>query len=194
MHLHASLINKAGKSLFAGDPMSPLFRHAIGGLQASMCDFMAVWAQSANAYRRHVPKAYVPVAAHWGFNNRNVALRIPRTSGAGMRIEHRVASADANPFLVLAAILAGIRHGITNKVEPGPMAEGNGNGCEAPQLPTVWFNALERFRHSNVVRDTFGAPFQDVYFKLKQTERNNFERIVTSIMSGTLTLHKARVS
>jgi glutamine synthetase len=181
MHLHASLIDKAGKNLFAGDPMSPLFRNAIGGLQASMCDFMAVWAQSANAYRRHVPKAYVPMAAHWGFNNRNVALRIPRTSGAGTRVEHRVASADANPFLVLAAILAGIRHGIANKVEPGPMAEGNGNGCEAPQLPTVWFNALERFRHSNVVRDTFGAPFQDVYFKLKQTERNNFERIVTSL-------------
>ena len=102
-------------------------------------------------------------------------------SGAGTRVEHRVASADANPFLVLAAILAGIRHGITNKIEPGPMAEGNGNGCEAPQLPTVWFNALERFRHSNVVRETFGAPFQDVYFKLKQTERNNFERIVTSL-------------
>ena len=82
---------------------------------------------------------------------------------------------------VLAAILAGIRHGITNKIEPGPMAEGNGNGCEAPQLPTVWYNALERFRHSNVVREAFGAPFQDVYFKLKQAERNNFERIVTSL-------------
>ena len=181
MHLHASLIDKAGKNLFAGDPISPLFRHAIGGLQASMCDFMAVWAQSANAYRRYVPKAYVPLAAHWGFNNRNVALRIPRTSGAGTRVEHRVASADANPYLVLAAILAGIRHGITNKIEPGPMAEGNGNGCEAPQLPTVWYNALERFRHSNVVREAFGAPFQDVYFKLKQAERNNFERIVTSL-------------
>ena len=82
-------------------------------------DFMAVWAQSANAYRRYVPKAYVSLAAHWGFNNRTVALRIPRGHGSATRIEHRVAGADANPYLVLAAILAGTRHGITNKIEPG---------------------------------------------------------------------------
>jgi glutamine synthetase len=181
MHLHVSLIDKAGKNLFAGEPMSPVFRQAIAGLQASMCDFMAVWAQSANAYRRYAPNFYVSLAAHWGFNNRNVALRIPRTSGEATRVEHRVAGADANPFLVLAAIFAGMRHGIANKLEPGPMAEGNADGCEAPQLPTVWFNALERFRHSDIVREAFGATFQDVYFKLKATERNNFERIVTSL-------------
>ena len=117
MHLHASLIDKDGNNLFAGDPLSPLFRNAIGGLQTTMSDFMAVWAQSANAYRRYVPKNYVSMAAHWGFNNRNVALRIPYASGPGTRVEHRVAGADANPFLALAAILAGIRHGIANKLD-----------------------------------------------------------------------------
>ena len=174
-------MQRAGNNLFAGNPISPLFRHALGGLQATMADFMAVWAQSANAYRRYVPKSYVSMAAHWGFNNRNVALRIPRASGPGTRVEHRVAGADANPYLVLAAILAGIRHGIAQKLEPGPMAEGSTDGCEAPQLPTAWVNALERFRHSDVVRDAFGASFQDVYYKLKQTERISFERIVTSL-------------
>jgi glutamine synthetase len=181
MHVHASLIDKAGNNLFAGDPISPLFRHALGGLQATMSDFMAVWAQSANAYRRYVPKSYVSMAAHWGFNNRNVALRIPRASGPGTRVEHRVAGADANPYLVLAAILAGIRHGIAKKLEPGPIAEGAAEGPDAPQLPTAWVNALDRFHGSDVVRDAFGAAFQDVYFKLKQTERINFERIVTSL-------------
>lgn len=181
MHLHASLIDEDGRNLFAGDPMSPLFRNAIGGLQATMCDFMAVWAQSANAYRRYVPKNYVSLAAHWGLNNRNVALRIPRATGPGTRVEHRVAGADANPYLVLAAILAGMRHGIANKIEPGPMASGDGNGTEAPQLPTIWYNALERFRASDVVRDAFGNEFQDVYYRLKQTERMEFERVVTSL-------------
>jgi glutamine synthetase len=181
MHLHASLIDKRGHNLFAGDPMSPLFRNAIGGLQATMCDFMAVWAQSANAYRRYVPKNYVSMAAHWGFNNRNVALRIPRASGTGTRVEHRVAGADANPFLVLAAILAGMRHGIADKIEPGPMAEGDANDSGAPQLPTIWYNALERFRTSEVVRDAFGSAFQNVYYQLKQTERMNFERVVTAL-------------
>jgi glutamine synthetase len=181
MHLHASLVDKDGRNVFAGDPMSSLFRNAIGGLQATMCDFMAIWAQSANAYRRYVPKNYVSLAAHWGFNNRNVALRIPRASGAGTRVEHRVAGADANPYLVLAGILAGMRHGITSKIEPGPMADGDANATEAPQLPTIWYNALERFRASDVVRDAFGAGFQDVYYRLKQTERAEFERVVTSL-------------
>jgi glutamine synthetase len=181
MHLHASLIGKDGNNLFAGDPLSPLFRNALGGLQSTMPDFMAIWAQSANAYRRYVPKNYVSMAAHWGFNNRNVALRIPYAAGPGTRVEHRVAGADANPFLALAAILAGIRHGIANKLEPGPMVEGDADGCDAPQLPTIWFNALERFRQSDVVCDAFGAPFQDVYYRLKQTERMNFERVVTSL-------------
>jgi len=181
MHLHASLIDTNGNNLFAGDPLSPLFRNAIGGLQATMCDFMAVWAQSANAYRRYVPKNYVSLAAHWGLNNRNVALRIPRAAGPGTRVEHRVAGADANPYLVLAAILSGMRYGIANKIEPGPMASGDPEGSDAPQLPTIWYNALERFRASDVVRDAFGAPFQDVYYRLKQTERMEFERIVTSL-------------
>ena len=112
MHIHVSLVDSQGKNLFAGDPMAPMFRQAIGGLCQSMPDFMAIWAQSANAYRRYVPESYVPMAAHWGFNNRTVALRVPHGSGAATRIEHRVSGADANPFLVVAAILAGIRHGI----------------------------------------------------------------------------------
>lgn len=181
MHIHTSLVDKNGENLFAGDPMSPTFRHAIGGLCASMPDFMAVWAQSANAYRRYVPECYVPMAAHWGFNNRTVALRVPHGSGAATRIEHRVSGADANPFLVIAAILAGIRHGISHAIEPGQHAEGNAETLNGAALPIAWVNALERFRTSDVVREAFGAPFQDVYFKLKQTERIGFERIVTSL-------------
>ncbi len=181
MHIHTSLVDKAGNNLFAGDPMVPLFRHAIGGLQSTMADFMAVWAQSANAYRRYVPKSYVSMTAHWGVNNRNVALRIPRASAAGTRVEHRVSGADANPFLVMAAILAGVRHGIAHKIEPGPIAVGDGGNCEAPALPTAWVNALDHFEKSKVVRNAFGPGFQDVYLRLKQTERVNFERIVTAV-------------
>jgi glutamine synthetase len=181
MHVHVSLVDAAGKNLFAGDPLSPLFRNAIGGLQATMGDFMAVWAQSGNAYRRYVPKSYVSMTAHWGINNRNVALRIPRAAAPGTRVEHRVSGADANPNLVLAGILAGIRHGIVNKIDPGPIAEGDTSNCEAPALPTAWGNALDHFQKSAVVRDAFGPGFQDVYYRLKQTERVNFERIVTSL-------------
>ena len=181
MHVHLSLLDKAGQNLFAGDPISPLFRHALGGMRDSMADFMAVWAQSANAYRRYVPKAYVSLAAHWGFNNRTVALRIPRGHGSATRIEHRVAGADANPYLVVASILAGVSHGIANRLDPGPAVEGNSETMEAPPLPTAWVNSLDRFQRSEIVRGAFGAPFQEVFYRLKYAERSNFERIVTPL-------------
>jgi glutamine synthetase len=181
MHVHLSLFDKSGQNLFAGDPISPLFRHALGGMRETMADFMAIWAQSANAYRRYVPKAYVSLAAHWGFNNRTVALRVPAGNGAGTRIEHRIAGADANPYLVIASILAGMRHGILNKSDPGPAAEGDAETIAAPALPTAWVNSLDLFQRSSVVRESFGASFQDVFYRLKHTERGNFERIVTPL-------------
>jgi glutamine synthetase len=181
MHIHLSLLDQSGQNLLAGDPISPLFRHALGGMRETMADFMAVWAQSANAYRRYVPKSYVSMAAHWGFNNRTVALRIPRGNSAATRIEHRIAGADANPYLVIASILAGMSYGMTNKIDPGPHVEGNSEGIEAPPLPTAWVNALDLFQRSEVVRDAFGTFFQGVFSRLKQAERSNFERIVTPL-------------
>jgi glutamine synthetase len=181
MHVHLSLLDRSGHNLFAGEPISPLFRHALGGMRDSMADFMAVWAQSANAYRRYVPKSYVSLAAHWGFNNRTVALRIPRGNGSATRIEHRVAGADANPYLVIASILAGTSHGIANRLDPGPAVEGNSETVEAPALPTAWVNSLDRFQRSEIVRGAFGAPFQEVFSRLKHAERCNFERIVTPL-------------
>jgi glutamine synthetase len=181
MHVHLSLQDNIGQNLFAGDPISPLFLHALGGMRATMADFMAIWAQSANAYRRYVPKSYVSMAAHWGFNNRTVALRIPHGTGATTRVEHRVAGADANPYLVIASILVGIRHGIVNAIDPGPAVEGNSEGIEAPQLPTAWVNSLDLFQRSKIVREAFGSPFQEVFSRLKQAERSNFERVVTPL-------------
>ncbi len=182
MHIHLSLLDGAGVNAFAGTPISPLFRHAIGGLRETMADFMAIWAQGANSYRRYVAKSYVSSAPHWGFNNRTVALRIPAGKGPATRIEHRVAGADANPYLVIAAILAGIAHGIATGADPGPHAEGDAEEIDAPEtLPTAWVNALEVFKASAVVRDAFGPGFHDVYARLKETERANFERIVTPL-------------
>lgn len=183
MHIHTSLIDDKGNNLFAsaGGEMAPLFKHAIGGLRATMGDFMPFWAQSANAYRRYVPESYVPLTAHWGSNNRTVALRIPHGSGPATRIEHRVAGADANPYLVVAGILAGIHHGIAGKIDPGPEAKGNAEELEGPALPIAWVNALATFKASPVARDYLGADVQDVYYRLKTTERVAFERIVTSL-------------
>lgn len=181
MHLHMSLVDGRGDNIFAGEPMTAQFSHVLGGLRATMGDFMAVWAQSGNAYRRYVPRSYVSMAAHWGFNNRTVALRVPFGNGPATRVEHRVSGADANPYLVTAAILAGARHGLAHKIDPGPAVEGNSEDVEAPALPTAWVNAIGTFQSSAIVKDAFGASFQDVYSRLKTTERTSFERLVTSV-------------
>ena len=181
MHVHVSLLDEAGRNVFAGDPISPLFRHALGGLRETMGDFMAVWAQSANAYRRYQPKSYVPMAAHWAFNNRTASLRVLSSSPNATRVEHRIAGSDANPYLVLAAVLGGIRHGIVNEIDPGPAAEGNADTSSALKVPTAWNNALALFEASPVVRDAFGATFQKTYAQMKQAERLEFERVVTAL-------------
>ncbi|MEG6508370.1 glutamine synthetase family protein [Methyloligella sp. 2.7D] len=181
MHVHMSLVDVAGNNLFAGDSVSPLCRNAIGGLRETMGEFMALWAQSANAYRRYQPKAYVPLAANWAYNNRNVSLRVLTEPAAATRIEHRIAGSDANPYLVLAAMLAGIRHGIAENVDPGEACEGSAENGPALALPLTWESAIARFGASPIVREAFGEPFQTVFTRLKQAERDHFARIVTAL-------------
>ena len=189
LHIHVSLVDASGNNIFVGDPnaqepaepLAPAFRHAIGGLLKTMPDFMPLWAQSANSYRRYVPRSYVSMAPHWGFNNRTVALRVPGGNVKATRVEHRISGADANPYLVVAAILAGIQHGLTNKLDCGPGVKGNSEELNIPPLPTAWVNALDIFGKSQIVREAFGAGFQNVYTQLKQVERSNFERVVTPL-------------
>ncbi len=75
-------------------------RHAIGGLATTMGESLALMAPNSNSYRRFQPDSFVPLAPTWGLNNRTVALRIPAGDPAATRVEHRVAGADANPYLV----------------------------------------------------------------------------------------------
>jgi glutamine synthetase len=132
-------------------PISDTLRHAVGGLLQTMREGMAIFAPNANSYRRLRPGSYAPVRGLWGGDNRTVPLRIPGGSEKAIRIEHRVAGADANPYLVMATVLAGIHHGITNKLKPqtrggrwlcnrrrdriaDPLAGGTG-GVRREQLP-----------------------------------------------------------
>lgn len=180
MHVHTSLLDADSRNVFAGKPISDICRFAIGGLQSTMGDCMAIWSQSGNAYKRYVSKSYVSTAAHWGFNNRMVALRIPESDPAATRIEHRVSGADANPYLVIACILAGIESGIRNRTQPGQMVDGNAGGVSSPALPIRWGEALQLFRESDFIRNAFGSEFQHGYFHLKESDRASFERIVTA--------------
>ena len=176
MHLHVSLADESGKNAFASDDPQPndLLRHAIGGMKETMADGMAIFAPNANSYRRFRKASYAPVTPNWGINNRTVSLRIPASSGAARHVEHRSSGADANPYLALAAVLAGMHHGITNKIDPGPETRGNGYEQPGAPMPTNWWAALEAFRKSEVMTAYFGERFVDIFATVKEMEADRF--------------------
>ena len=183
MHVHCSLVDEAGRNVFdnGGDEGSDLLRHAIAGLQATLAEAMAIFAPNINSYRRFGPNLFVPVNKAWGYNNRSVAFRVPSGPPDSRRIEHRVAGADANPYLALAAILAGMHHGIVNKLEPTPPAEGN--ACEEmdSDLPFYLPSAVKRLRNSEILKEYFGAHYVDVYAETKMLEYDKFNQVISSL-------------
>ncbi len=189
MHVHISIYDRDDKNIFADyesdavPPVNHTMRHAIGGLAETMGDYMAVYAPNANSYRRLVPGAYAPVSTAWGYNHRDVSLRIPTSGIKDLRIEHRVAGADANPYLVMAGILSGIDYGIQNQRPPhGDMIIGGTDisGMEV-DLPLNWEKALDAFDASDVVKEYLGEGYCDLYSQIRWDECNTFRSIVSNV-------------
>ena len=176
MHIHVSLGDEQGNNLFAAeDPMqNELLLHAIGGLKAAMAESMLIFAPNANSYRRFRRNSYAPVSASWGINNRTVSLRIPAGAANACHIEHRPSGADANPYLVMAAIMAGMHYGITEKADPGNPVVGNGYEKRAKYIPGNWFDAIDAFWRASILKEYFGKPFVDTYCTIKEVEADRF--------------------
>lgn len=185
MHLHVSVNDKAGKNVFASDKPEgePVLAHAVGGMKALLADSMAIYAPNANSYRRFKANSYAPVAPTWGVNNRTVSFRVPAGAPNTRHIEHRVAGADAHPTLALAALLAAVHHGISNKIDPGPAIVGDGYAQSegGERIPTNWFAAVDRFADSAVLKDYLGDRFVRMYAIVKRTEQERFQSVITDV-------------
>ena len=183
MHLHCSLLDSNGDNAFddGTGQGNELLRQAIAGSLATMEESMLLFAPNLNSYRRFQRGTHAPLAPSWGYENRTVAVRVPADAPHATRIEHRVAGADANPYLVIAAMLAGMLHGIENKLEAPEPLEGNAYEQLPPSLPRYWPDALARFEKSAFVRDNFGEEFRKVYAILKRQEIDEFDRHVTPL-------------
>jgi len=132
------------------------------------------------SYRRFQPGMYVPTQASWGHNNRTVALRIPCGERQNHRVEYRVAGADANPYLVMAAIFAGILHGLDNPQLPlQEEVEGNGLEQEGLPFPIRQSDALWEFMQNDHLRERLGERFCHVFHACKHDELLQFERLIT---------------
>ncbi len=183
MHMHVSLLDKAGANVFDGGEAiaSDTLRHAIGGVLDVLPESMAFLAPNPNSYRRYLPDIFVPTQRSWGFENRSVALRIPAGGGDARRIEHRMSGADANPYLALASLLAGIHKGITGKTDPGEAWDGNAAEKFDEALPFRPRNAIEKLTETCGLADYFGADYLRAYAACKEKELDRFESQISPL-------------
>jgi glutamine synthetase len=182
-HLHVSLLDEHGRNVFASeDPAGNATLHyAIGGLATTMAESMLIFAPTANSYRRYRPEAYVPLNPTWAVNNRGVALRVPVSTRENRRVEHRVAGADANPYLLTAAVLAGIHHGLASRLDPGAPFRGNAYRDPTTRLPTNWPEAALAFERGSVLPDYFGRKFHHLFLTTRRSELRAFELHVSPL-------------
>lgn len=180
-HIHLSMCNTEGVNLFAaadGGP-SDMLRHAVAGMQATMDEAMAIFAPSVNSFRRFQPNIYVPVTKAWGHDNRSVAFRVPGGDAESRRIEHRVAGADANPYLTAAAVLAGALHGMEQKLDPGEPVPGNAGEEVDPELPLTWAHALERLDEATILPEYLGRHYLQMYSATKAAEMEVYRNYIS---------------
>jgi len=188
LHVHMSLVDRNGKNYFsqgkekmASPPFSARFRYAIGGLAKTMAEATAIFAPNANSYRRLRPENFAPVEPNWGVNHRNVAIRIPLSDAKNLRFEHRTSGADANPYLVTAAILAGVHYGIKNRCDPGRMVEEGQVITVKRKFPHRWDAAIDKFARSKIFPQYFGEEYCRLYVAHRRDESRRFHNVVSNV-------------
>jgi glutamine synthetase len=188
LHIHMSLVDRHGRNYFshgrenlALPPFSARLRHAVGGLLKTMPEATAIFAPNANSYRRLLPENFAPVDLNWGYNHRDVAIRIPQSDAKNLRFEHRVAGADANPYLVTAAVAAGVHYGLKNKCDPGPMVRERERLRLKTRIPDRWEAALDKFSRSKILPGYLGREYCRCYEVNRRAESIQFHNTISPL-------------
>ncbi len=185
-HLHLSLRDDDGNAAFYDDTkpqnMSDQMRHFIGGQQKLMPEFLSMIACTVNSYTRLIPGFWAPTDASWGVENRTCALRAIPGSPNSQRVEYRIAAADINPYIALAAALGSGLWGIENKIEPDEGIIGNAYDhkfSDERQLPRTLFEAAGRLKASTAAVELFGREFVEHYAATREWEEREFRKAIT---------------
>ncbi len=186
MHLHVSVQDGQGRNIFSekpGENYALTLLQALGGLTSTMAETMLVYAPHANSWRRFVSNSYAPIAPTWGVNNRSVAIRVPAGDARNRRIEHRPSGVDANPYLVAATVLAGIRKGLAEGLDPGPETTGNGYADDPADatMPADWRSAIEAARTSEFLKQALGDNLHRTFTEIKYAEYLRVARTVSEL-------------
>ncbi|TKT74149.1 glutamine synthetase family protein [Aquamicrobium sp. LC103] len=181
MHIHQSIVDKkTGKSIFSGPggEETEAFFHFIGGMQRHIPNALVMLAPYVNSYRRLTQAASAPVNTKWGYDNRTTAFRVPRSDPASRRVENRIPSSDANPYLALAASLACGLVGMLEKI-PSEAPVGTSVNEDEIELPRGLLEAVELFEADDKLRDILGDSFVSTYAAIKKAEFETFMEVIS---------------
>jgi len=181
LHVHFSMLNEKGDNVFndGSEEGSKTLQHAVAGLLSAMQESTLIFAPHLNSYRRLQPQTHAPSVVCWGYENRHAAIRIPGGPAVARRIEHRVAGADANPYLVLAAILGAALEGIKAEKMPAEPIAGDNYPTDLPPLPTDWRSAISAFENGEMLPAFFSPLLRKLYASCKNQEYAGFAEQVT---------------
>lgn len=185
-HIHLSVKNLKGKAIFydknqAGN-MSTTMQHFVAGQQRLMPELLAMIAPTINSYRRLIPGFWAPTEASVGIDNRTCAIRIIPGNEKSQRLEYRIAAADANPYVILAAIIASGLWGMEHKAEIDFLVKGNAYEQQFPShlhLPATLWDAAQRLKASTMARDYFGDAFVDHFAASREWEEREFRKHIS---------------
>ncbi|MEU4426215.1 glutamine synthetase family protein [Actinoplanes sp. NPDC024001] len=181
-HIHFSLRGRDGKSAMLGDGpahLSDTGQRVLAGLLATMRELSLLFAPNINSYKRFQPGSFAPTALRWGVDNRTCALRIAG-HGQGMRVENRVPGGDVNPYLAIAALIAGALHGIENDLTLEEEFAGNAYQDEsAERVPTTLHEAAGLWAGSAVAEAAFGADVVAHYANMARVELAAYDAAIT---------------
>jgi glutamine synthetase len=178
-HIHLSLRGADGSTVFWEDGRrTPLYDQFVAGVLATMQDLTLMYAPNVNSYKRFADGSFAPTAVAWGLDNRTCAVRLVG-HGASARMENRLPGGDVNPYLALAAMLAGGLHGIENQLELEDEQVGNAYTSDKPKVPHTLRAARDAFTSSKVARTVFGDEVVDHYTNMADVELASFDAAVT---------------
>jgi glutamine synthetase len=175
-HIHFSLQDEGGGAVFADD--GTVFDRFLAGQLATLRELTLLFAPNVNSYKRFAEGSFAPTAVAWGHDNRTCSLRVVG-HGNAKRFENRLPGADVNPYLALAAIIAGGLHGVDAGIELEPPVEGNAYTADKERVPVTLQTARDAFAASAVARDAFGDEVVDHYLNMADVELRAFEAAVT---------------
>ncbi len=180
-HIHLSLRGLDGELVFV-DPetkgRSALYEHFIAGILATMCEFTLLYAPNINSYKRFALGSFAPTTVAWGLDNRTCSVRLVG-DGPAARLENRLPGGDVNPYMAIAAMMAGGMHGIENELELEEATAGNAYTSGKPSVPTTLRAARDLFNASSIARAALGDDVVDHYVHAADTELAAFDAAVT---------------